>query len=507
MIRKLDLAALAAGVAMALAAASPTSAAKTPSAGLVADADALLARITALPDDAGCPAALADQIDALVARKDFAKLDAPRRDALLFDVLVCRGYDARATAAARLLDRDDAAPPLVVQANIVLMIDAADHEDGAGQLRAMERVAALDPTRLAAFPPDSFNQAVSDLKTDPAGQARALDLLRALEWPTEDGHHMVDNAWALRRAELAADAGDMTRAAAVLDRASDVAVLAAVAQDLRFAPLWPDMQAAGRFDWIKLVEAQLARGEEQSRREPGRLDRVVDRIDTLRTLGRWEEARALGADYAARLARGERFDDLDDQRPWLLTSYAQILADLGQTDAADAQMVASVGEDRISQHLARAGLLVDAGRDAQALKVLAEADMTNARVVGLQWARALRACANVHQGDKAAGERELPALRKDRRQEAAALSTALLCLGRQDEAAALMVERLDDPEMRREALNAFRTGRQPPVISPGSKELNALRAALLARPEVRATLRKYGRTLELPLAGPYDGGV
>lgn len=516
MILNLQRAAVAAALslaAMPLATSSALAAPTKASPDLARDADAVIARMLDLSKaetaqaDQQCPPALADQVDALAARRGFDALDAFRRDAVLYAVVVCRPFDdPRAVAAARRLDRDDVPPPILASANMVLLAEAAMRNDGKGELKALERALDADASQVTALPPEMYGQLVEDLKNDPAARARALDRLRGLDWPTEDGHDQVDNDWALVRAELAADDGDMTRAGAVLDRASNPHVLLAVAQDRRFAALWPQMEAAGRFDWKKVLEAALAKAEDQSRREPANLKRIAHRVDHLRALGRREEAIALGGGYVTRLQAGEAFDDAELSGPMLVAIQAAALSELGRFDEADAVLAKPVAQDKLTQNTARAALLLGLDRPAEVLKTVDAADASIASPFGLMWLDELRACAHHRLGDEAAARKALDKLRKGWRDNPYALSGALLCVGRDDEAAELMIRRLRDPALRGDALKAFRDGPPPPVVTPRDAELDARRRALVARPEVLAVMQEYGRALTLPLGGDYAGG-
>lgn len=455
-----------------------------------------------------CPRALAARVDAVVAAPGLEALDGLRRDSALYAVIVCHPLDdPRTLDAAARLDRLSAVKPIVATANLLLLADASRRDDGKAQARAFERIVANDPSQISGKQPWPLYQMLSNLKDDPAAKARTLDLMRGVEWTTEDAHEQVDNGWALQRAELAAEAGDMTLAAAVLDRAREPGVLMTVAQDRRFERLWPEFEAAGRFDWTRIAQADLAHLEEMSRREPGRLDRVVARISALRGLQRYEDARALGADYAERLRRGQRFDDADEQRAWLLNEYAYALADLGDVDAADRLMASAVGDDKISQHVNRAEMLIAAGRPAQALKVLDAADPASGNAYGRMWLDALRVCARAQGGEAGPAAAGLASLNERWRDNPSALTHALLCLGRDDEAAALYIRRFEDPLLRSRVLGALRATPAPPHVTPFVAALHARKAAILARPDVAAAAARIARPLAVPLAGVYWGAL
>jgi hypothetical protein len=97
--------------------------------------------------------------------------------------------------------------------------------------------------------------------------------------------------------------------------------------------------------------------------------------------------------------------------------------------------------------------------------------------------------------------RSLEYLRAHRADAPAAYGDALLVVNQQDRAAADLVGRLLDPELRQEALLGVQDFAPAPG-TPRDRELDARGRALLTRPEVRAAIDKVGRVASYPLEAP-----
>jgi tetratricopeptide (TPR) repeat protein len=289
--------------------------------------------------------------------------------------------------------------------------------------------------------------------------------------------------------------------------ADDPRVLMYVAADRRFEKTWT---AAGRFDWTALEEAALARARAEMDAAPESLAPVQDALSSLRALGRYDEAILIGQAYRARLQDGEAFDDREAQGDPVLIQLAAALADTGDIKEAEAVYIEAIGPDEARADSTDArmnwgGRLLDLARPRDVLKVLEGIDLDYVTPYGQAWIDAQKACAWSDIDPKTA-EPLLESLRKRRDENPGALSEALLCANRLDEAAALLVWRLQSPEHRAGALDPFWTARPPPVITPWLAEFNRRRLAIQARPEVQAALAKVGRPVTTPLGGDYWGG-
>jgi hypothetical protein len=120
------------------------------------------------------------------------------------------------------------------------------------------------------------------------------------------------------------------------------------------------------------------------------------------------------------------------------------------------------------------------------------------------WRTAEQICA-LAATDAPAAWRLLPAAMVREPNGPEALQKALLCMDRQEEAAALFVQRLKEPGRRLDALGAARTVRRPPSVPEREAELLRRRDAMIARPEVQNALAAVGRPVDVPLAGELYG--
>jgi hypothetical protein len=191
-------------------------------------------------------------------------------------------------------------------------------------------------------------------------------------------------------------------------------------------------------------------------------------------------------------------------------TWTAALADTGDIKEAEAVSIEAIGPDEARADSTDArmnwgGRLLDLARPRDVLKVLEGIDLDYVTPYGQAWIDAQKACAWSDIDPKTA-EPLVESVRTQRDGNPGALSEALLCANRLDEAAALLVWRLQSPEHRAGALDPFWTARPPPVITPWLAEFNRRRLAIQARPEVQAALAKVGRPVTTPLGGDYWGG-
>ena len=459
---------------------------------------------TALDSDFKACKAINGKLQKAIADPNFDQLGVHARGLALYVSIACAPKDGdQGVVAARRLIVLPVEPAMLYRGQLTLLIDAHKRDAPAEYVAAIRGIAAADPSLMADWTPRDLGWILRKVKDDPALDASLLDTLHAVPWTDRAAREADANAWAVGRARHLLEAGDDARARAVLAGVTGTRQLAIVAQDRRFERLWPQLEADGRFDWVKLVQAELAVEQARIQAEPNLLEPVSEALGSLRALGRYDEALALGDAYAARLRKGDIFTDAKDQRAWMLNSLAYVYSNLGRVDEADRLMLESTGEDRVSQPINRAGLLNDAGRPAEAMKVLDAVDVKNSSEYGAMWLVSGKACARLQLGDKAAAETLIAGMRGRWKDNPAALTEALICLGAEDEAAALYIRRLDDPAERAGVLDDFRTTRPPPVQAPVYVQHDARRKAILARPEVMAALDKWGRPLTFPLSGSF----
>ena len=236
---------------------------------------------------------------------------------------------------------------------------------------------------------------------------------------------------------------------------------------------------------------------------------LLERVHFLRGVGRNEDSLALLrphlSDVAATIAAS-------DEGMWLINEAAFAHIALGRGDEAIALMrelvrvpIAGNG-GLIGPSINFAGMLFETGRPAEGLAHarLLEAEASQyANDYGKMWIASAIACSLARLDRGADAGEQIERLRNHAEVNPAALTQAYLCLGRDDDAAALMIERLgrDDPAPAILALQDYELSRGPAQTGDLYERLVALRE----RPEVRAALDRVGRVLSLPLARSYWG--
>lgn len=488
------------GVALAMAVAMTTSAARAEKLSLDLQVREVVEDI--FQSDFKACKARNGRLLKLIADPQFTQ-QPPRTQGLAHvAVIVCAPTGgARSVAAARSLVKLTIEPRLTYLGHEILMSDAQERGATDDYLTQLYAAIDADPSLLAEMKVRYLYWILTQVKDDPVKEAALLDRLHTVPWTEPAAQDADRNSWAVRRARRFVEAGEKSKARALLENVTHVDDLLTVAQDRRFEPLWPDLEADGRFAWVKTAEAELASQRARIGAEPNTLEPVSQAIGGLRALGRYDEAVTLAETYAARLRQGDTFTDAEDQRSWLLNSLAYLYFDLGRYDEADKVVLEAVGKDSVSQTINRAEMLNAAGRPTEALKALDKVDAKQTSKYGLMWVESGRVCAHAQLADKAAAQAATAAMRPRWKDNANAMKEALLCLDAQDEAAALYVKRLDDPTERASALSAFRTGLPPPKPAPYATTLEGRDAAVRARPEVVAALNKWGRALTVPLGG------
>lgn len=451
-----------------------------------------------------------DRIHGLAQRAGFDRLPTSTHRLVLALALVCRDGD-RAEAAVTLIGRLESAastPAEVADLNEALLEAARGRGDKPEAARRLIAVIDAAPDRVAGWWPPYIAPVVSGVEPDAALQAALLQRLTALPWQDPESRQAARNHWARLYAGRLLERGDVAGARKALSGADDPAVLLEIAERRRFAPLWPAMEADGRFDWRALTEAALKRRQAAAAAAPRTLTDALAAQQLLRQLQRYDEAIALGQGLQKRIAAGETFTDGAKQANWVLNELGYVLADVGRYAEAEAAFKASVTVGRtdgpsVSQAINWGQALLDLERPKEALASV-DSIKGGASPYGVMWADAIRVCANAVL-DPAAAQRQLDGMTAREKDNGAALSQALLCLDRQDEAAAAYIRRLASEERRGGAISAFRVVLPPPVTTARQKEMERRKQAVLARPDVRQALEAVGRPLTLPLAGSYWG--
>ncbi len=300
--------------------------------------------------------------------------------------------------------------------------------------------------------------------------------------------------------------GDAEAARRALERVAHPQVWLAVRIDKRFdAAVSPDDP---RNDAGRAVTRRVAELRSRAFVAPKVGDLLREQLEAMMMAGMHEDVVRIVGEVQARAAEGKPvFDDQDESLAWIYDTGARALLRLGRDEEAlaiyrQAAAARESGAENVSQRINLASVLASLGRADEAAAVAAT--VPDDRISG--YGRMVLASVNSEiarlRGDQAALRETGEYLREHRDVAESVHFEWLLGSGRQDEAAADFIARLEDPENRRLALleaQRLRRARE----TPGAARHTALFEALLARPDVQAAIGRVGRVLDVPAYAPW----
>ncbi len=458
--------------------------------------------------------ACASQFKSLKAVYDdprFDRMEVEVRKTTLFAAMLCTESSdlSFAVQAARRLQPIATAPAEVGAAHSVQISEALQRGATAEAARIFLSLLDKQPEVVAGWDPEMIGPFADYIVEDPDLSLKLAERLASLKWTNDASKRAARNAWALSYGWQLADRGRLKEAGEAVADADDLYVMLIVAGDRRFATVWDGFARDRRFDWTALADKRLERARADVADNPESLRPAGEMIAALRAVGRLEEAIQVGEAFRARLQDGEAFEDGDQQRDEVLIGLAQALFESARYAEAEAVFREAIGDDAenaaVDARLAWAGRLLDLARPGEALAVLEPIRDSQVTPYGRLWIDSQRACAQAGVDLKAA-EATIEALRAGQDENPAALSQALICANRLDEAAALMVKRLGSPRHRAGALDPYWITRGPPAVPAWLAEFERRRQAVLNNPTVLKALDAAGRKVEAPLTGDYWGG-
>tara|TARA_R110000868_G_scaffold34829_1_gene125405 strand:+ start:209 stop:1744 length:1536 start_codon:yes stop_codon:yes gene_type:complete len=345
---------------------------------------------------------------------------------------------------------------------------------------------------------------------EPAHQRELLELLLRAYDP-ESALASLDYA-RLRLARIHARAGEMDavlRLARQIDRAP---ALGSIRTERLFEQLWSIDGFSQMTNLSAGLESELAQAHAVAAAQTDQLEPLVSQVRILLALDRGGEAEALARSADARLRAGEAFLDADEQVPWLLNDWAYTLYSLGRIEEGNATLrragnLTEGGSPNVSQVINLAEMLIYQQRNAEALEVIAVMSERSASPYGDMWAWEVQACAHHQLGEFDASAALLANMAEHWADNPAAYQQGLTCAGTIDEAAALLIRRLEDPEHAPSALAALQRY-QPAFTAPGMRlatEWAAQFDALAERPDVAAALQPVGRVEQSEIVDAYWG--
>jgi tetratricopeptide (TPR) repeat protein len=375
----------------------------------------------------------------------------------------------------------------------------------ADAMHALTVTARRWPQKLESLDPRLINRTLfgADARTDTSdARFQLLQALYAAQWKIDYGLEPSE-AWA-DFARLLLERGDLQRAIAVSERITSPRVLLALRVDKRFDPVV--RAAPARFDIDKAVVEQLTTLERLSAASPRELALKYELIYACLEAAQAERALHLADAVLNDKSRESAYDDYDDQINWILDARADALRRLGRWREAQRYYEQAAarqehGGPNVSNAINLGGLHAEFGRSREALAALGGMvfDDEGVSEYGGMQIHHVMLLAALASRDTAGKEDALEFMRDH---QSAALSTyqaALVDANELEQAASLLIRRLQDPALRGEALaemQEYHEGAQSPVVRTHDRRWREIKA----RRDVRTALAAVGRIEKFSLA-------
>jgi tetratricopeptide (TPR) repeat protein len=417
----------------------------------------------------------------------------------------------RLAAAFKYADRAAAIDPESEWPQVLRMYYGYRHGNPEASLDALHVLSRIAPERVREADEGLVNALLREAsKLDPKGGRE----LAAFAW-LDNAKYAVpppnfDDFMRMRRGRLLLGRGRVEEARRVLRGVASIDAIVEMRVDRRFDPLRGEPAFESQLEVRAAAAKDVERTRAAMRANPRSMEAVFRHTTVLGQVARDAEALAIVDEALARIdAEPAAFDDVEDYRNWMFQRRGTLLSSLGRTEEARAAMQTAAGlkehgEVNVSNAINLAGHLVAEGRAAEALALVPR--VGEASPYGKAWIETVRTCAGVQLKDEELVAAALDNLKAREADNPAALTRALLCTNDLDGAAASMIRRLVDEEMRAQALldlqDTLDSGRKEDF--PFGKTLQARFVALRDRKDVRAAVAKVGRIEKLPLN--YIGG-
>lgn len=455
-----------------------------------------LPRVQASMNGNDCAGAM-KVVSPILARKDFATLDQKLQVPVLLAATLCEGSTSKLEPAlihARALTALPNSPNVAWRMRFGIELDSGRYGDAVTTLETMQR---QTPAALAVIERKWVYDLAGRFKgreDDPAYRRLLTLALDPKFAPAGD-----DRAYERMRlplARLLAKDGDKPGATAQIAAIRDADLLRDVSLDPSLRAFVPEP-----FDLRASYERQAADLEQRSIARPGLLELPIELAATQRALG--QPNKALVTLEAAKPdgVLAKQFADRDTKINWWWDGLARTYEQLGHYDKAveayrNAIGGGESGGPNVSQTINLAYLHVRFGHPQDALTVLEPFAGPSARQTspyGMMEYHLAHGCAAQALGQTEAVNADLAYMEGHAKDHPEAFTDLHLCAGRIDVAAASMIARLDNPDMRVDALAQLSVYRPLPAnVPPGPFEAGM--QALRNRADVQAAAARAGGT-------------
>ena len=308
--------------------------------------------------------------------------------------------------------------------------------------------------------------------------------------------------WWRDLALLQLEHGDQAAARKALERVTSPAGLISVRADNRFAPI----RGGIALDVPAAVDRQVLEAREAVKAHPTKLMPILRLMTALQQGLQFTEVIRVADDAVSAMSgpKGPKiYDDYREFRVWLLNGRSEALFRLGKWDEAIAQLTAArqlpeAGDVNVSQTINLASAYNDLGKPTEARATLALLSDETISPYGRMQAAIERLASADQLSDAAEVEKQLGFLREHRDDSISSYQRGLISANRQDEAARLLISRLQDPEQRVDALLEVQDYKEA-ILGSRAAEWRKRWIAMKNRPDVREAVGKVGNVSEYPI--------
>jgi len=491
------------GGGMAGASITPAVAGHTPPS---ADANETMLQLKQAMSDAsnGDSKKAAPELDKVIASPDFDPLPAELRFQTLYVATIIAFQDKQFDKAHRLAIRAtgfDQATGAAWTARLFSALYTSDNPDAG---RCVEAMAKQWPEQLDNVRPQGMAQTHFALRAaheDDVDRAM-LDALFDANWQAQYSDY--DTLWR-DLALLQIEHNDAARAATVARRIRSAHAAMSMRIDKRFDPITRGQSQA--FDVDHLLDAEIQAARARVKAHPDQL-RLVQRLQDL-LIEKGQNAEVLSVSDAA-VAHAERGDgekiytDFSEAYNWVLNQRSLAFAHDGRWDDAVREMARAArrpedGGFNVSQSINLADLLADLGQpDKAAAAIVESGEMSPNGHMQLEYARLQIA---IEKNDTGSVAKHMAYMQEHRTDDIGTWQRALLKHGDLDAAAALLIQRLQAPDWRSDALaemQHYASTEQTPAMKTMEQRWNAV----TSRADVQTALAKVGRVERFDLVAP-----
>lgn len=355
------------------------------------------------------------------------------------------------------------------------------------------------PEKLDEFRPQAIAQLHSQLQSaDPGTDQQMLDALFDAGWQVQE---VEPSDWWRDLALMHLEHHDIARATTVALRITSGQTALSMLVDKRFDPITRPHPKA--FDVARLVAAEIESAKARIKAHPDKLEPVYELQGLYLLTGQYSQVFSISDAAVAHAEHGDgdkTYTDFADRYIWILDNRFRALEDQGRW--AEAERVEKLaarhpenGSMNVSQLINLGTLYADLNQPDEAANAIIE--LGKMSDFGRMQLEAVKLRIAIEKKDDAAIAAAMTYMREHRNDDIRVWEDALLLRGQLDAAAALLIERLQDPDWRNGALVDMQHYDGGDVAEMAvQKTIEERWDTITARPDVQAAMEKVGRVEE-----------